>query len=195
MVFDGYGPEHWENLYRQGRTPWDAGGTPRALERFLEEDVPGGRALVPGCGAGYEAVRLAEAGMSVTAIDFCPAAVTRAREISRGSGARVLHADFFDVDLGCFDLIYERAFLCALPPRLRESWARRCADLLVPGGLLAGLFFTDPAAKDGPPFGISMKDLTRILTPEFRLHKDRSSGGSLPVFAGRERWQVWERRP
>jgi SAM-dependent methyltransferase len=193
MVFESYGPSHWESLYREGRTPWDAGGTPRDLEDWLAENPPGGRALVPGCGTGYEAARLADAGMSVIAIDFSPAAVARAKTNCRRSGARILEADFFDADLGCFDLIYERAFLCALPPRLRETWARRCAGLLVPGGLLVGLFFTDPTAQDGPPFGISTQELSGLLSPEFHLRNDRSSGGSLPVFEGRERWQVWER--
>ncbi len=194
MVFDSYGPGHWEDLYLQGRTPWDAGGTPRDLEEWLTGKAPRGRALVPGCGTGYEAARLAAAGMSVVAIDFSPAAVARAKKICRGTAARVLQADFFDADLGCFDLIYERAFLCALPPRLREPWARRCADLLSPGGLLAGLFFTDPAAQDGPPFGISTRNLDRLLEPGFELRDDRGTRGSLPVFEGRERWQVWERR-
>jgi SAM-dependent methyltransferase len=194
MVFENYGPSHWETLYREGRTPWDAGATPAELDQFLRGRTNRGRALVPGCGSGYEAARLARAGLDVVAIDFSPAAVERATEITRGSPARILQADFFDFDEGPFDLIYERAFLCALPPRLRRSWASRCAELLKPEGFLAGLFFTDASATDGPPFGITKGELEALLEPEFLLREDRLTDGSLAVFADRERWQVWERR-
>jgi len=175
--------------------PWDTGGVPRRLDRYLRLNrLPGGRALVPGCGSGYEAARLADAGMQVLAIDFSPAAVDRARRITSGSGARILLADFFDFEQGTFDLIYERAFMCALPPGLRRAWADRCGDLLNNGGRLAGFFFTDPTVTDGPPFGISRRELDELMGAGFQLKEDRPTAGTRPVFAGRERWQVWERR-
>jgi len=189
-----YGPDHWEALYRAGRTPWDAGGVPEDFTRWLAGGGPGGRALIPGCGSGYEAVRLAAAGYEVLAIDFSKAAVTRASRITDGSGARVELADFFSLTEKGFDLIYERAFMCALPPALRPAWAIRCAELLAPGGWLVGLFFIDAAVSDGPPFGIGQEAIATLLDPAFELCSDSESRGSLPVFVGRERWQVWRRR-
>ena len=189
-----YGPDHWEILYREQRTPWDAGGVPGPLTEFLGEAPPQGRALVPGCGSGYEAVALARAGLEVTAIDFSAAAVKRATEVTHGWPVSVLQADFFEVEFPGFDLIYERAFLCALPPELRARWAAKCAELLCPGGLLLGLFFTDPEAVDGPPFGVAQDKLAELLTAAFELRVDAASEGSLPAFIGRERWQIWERR-
>jgi hypothetical protein len=38
------------------------------------------------------------------------------------------------------DLIYERAFFCALPPVRRQDIVRRWIELLPPGALLAGYF-------------------------------------------------------
>jgi trans-aconitate methyltransferase len=38
------------------------------------------------------------------------------------------------------DLIYERAFLCAIPPAMRPQLLARWAELLPAGGLLAGFF-------------------------------------------------------
>jgi len=189
-----YGPDHWEALYRQGRMPWDAGGIPEDFARWLAGGGPGGRALIPGCGSGYEAVRLAAAGYEVLAIDFSRAAVTRARRINEGSGARVELADFFSLAEQGFDLIYERAFMCALPPTKRADWAFRCAELLAPGGWLTGLFFIDAGVSEGPPFGIDQEALLALLDPAFELHSDSESLGSLPVFVGRERWQAWRRR-
>jgi len=187
------GPEHWEKLYLEGRMPWDAGGMPAELESWIDDSLDGLTALVPGCGSAYEAAGLAAAGCQVLAVDFSPAAVRRARQVTAGSGAVIAQADFFDLDQPCYDLIYERAFMCALAPTQRARWVRQCARLLLPGGRLAGFFFTDPAAVDGPPYGISAAELERLLMPWFSKLEDRPSGGSLPVFVGRERWQVWQR--
>jgi hypothetical protein len=67
------------------------------------------------------------------------------------------------------------------------------AQLLEPGGLLAGFFFFDDAPK-GPPFGIARADLDALLSPSFELTEDESVADSIPVFAGRERWMTWRRR-
>jgi len=187
------GPEHWEALYLEGRTPWDAGGVPAELETFIDAGPIGLRVLVPGCGSAYEAARLAGAGSQVLAVDFSAAAVARARAVTAGSGAVILQVDFFELDGRRYDLIYERAFMCALTPDRRLDWARQCARLLQPGGRLAGLFFTDAEASDGPPFGIADADLQTLLSRWFLRLEDRASTGSLPVFVGRERWQVWAR--
>lgn len=187
------GPGHWENLYREGRTPWDAGGVPPEMERYLAGRPRGLRALVPGCGSAYEAGRMAVLGYQVLAVDFSPAAVVRARTVTAGTGAVILEADFFALAGRRYDLIYERAFMCALAPDQRADWAAQCARLMRTGGHLAGLFFTDPEATDGPPFGIDDAALGTLLHPWFRRLEDRPSSGSLPVFVGRERWQVWQR--
>jgi len=187
------GPEHWEALYLEGRMPWDAGGVPAELETFVDAGPIGRQVLVPGCGSAYEAARLAGAGSQVLAVDFSAAAVARARAVTAGSGAVILQADFFELDGRRYDLIYERAFMCSLMPDRRLDWARQCARLLQPGGRLAGLFFTDAEASDGPPFGITDADLQTLLSRWFLRLEDRASTGSLPVFVDRERWQVWAR--
>lgn len=189
-----YGPGHWENLYREGRTPWDAGGVPEELIEHLRARPGRGRALVPGCGSGYESATLAAAGFDVLAIDFSPAAVQRARALVGASGVRVETADFFEHDTAGYALIYERAFLCALPPRLRRDWAERCTRLLAPGGLLLGYFYLGETAADGPPFAIPRVDLEALLGDAFECLEDRPSRAPLPVFGRCERWQRWRRR-
>jgi thiopurine S-methyltransferase len=189
-----YGPSHWEALYLQGRTPWDAGDAPADLRDHLRRYPERGRALVPGCGSGYEAATLAAAGFDVLAIDFSDAAVARARSITAGTGVRVEVADFFGLEDGDLRLVYERAFLCALPPRLRPDWATHCARLLAPGGLLAGLFFLGETPADGPPFAIPPQALEELLADDFERLADRPSNAPLPVFGDGERWQVWRRR-
>jgi SAM-dependent methyltransferase len=157
--------------------------------------------LIPGCGTGYEARALHTAGFDVLAIDFAEAALARAREaLGAALADRLLHhADFFAFEAEPFDWIYERAFLAALPPALWPLWAARCADLLKPGGLLAGFFVIEaalPAVRRGPPFVTTAGELQALLDPGFTQIAATAvpPDESVSVFAGREQWQVWRRR-
>ena len=191
---DYYGPQHWETLYREGRMPWDAGGVPAELAAYLSRRPNEGRALVPGCGSGYEAVALADAGFDALAIDFSAAAVARAREITADSRARVEVCDFFELGDVDFNLLYERAFLCALPPTRRTDWAHACARLLRAGGRLAGYFFLGPTPADGPPFAIPPAELAALLAGAFERLEASPVEAPLPVVGESERWHEWRRR-
>jgi SAM-dependent methyltransferase len=184
----------WDTRYRSGFTPWDAGGVPASLRRWLDGN-PGRRSvLVPGCGTGYEVRAFHEHGHAVRGLDFSVAAVDAAhRELGALAGL-VEQGDFFAVE-GQWDLVYERALMCALPRGQWPSWAAKVATLVRPGGLLAGLFYFDGNAK-GPPFGTDQGTLEGLLLPLFAMRQSQAvaPAESLPVFAGKERWQVWERR-
>ena len=187
-------PGFWDERFDRGFTPWDRGGVPDALRAFVARVAKPMRTLIPGCGAAYELAFLCEAGWNATAIDFSPAAVAVAKKAVGPWAGHVVEADFFAWQSAApLDLIYERAFLCALPRAMWPQLAARYAALLPPGGLLAGFFFFDDAHK-GPPFGISVEQLNELLTPNFVRIEDAAVGDSIAVFAGKERWQVWQRR-
>jgi SAM-dependent methyltransferase len=196
MAQDSARPDFWDLRYRDGVTPWDAGGAPPLLARKLEGLAPG-RALVPGCGAGYEVRLLAERGWEVLGIDFSPAALEAARRALGRFASCVRQADFFafEGDRAPFDLLYERAFLCALPRAAWPRWAARCAQLVRPGGRLAGFFYFDDNQR-GPPFGISREALEALLEGDFALSENEAvpAAQSIAVFQGKERWQAWTRR-
>jgi len=191
---DAAQPEFWEKRFRENFTPWDAGRVPEALGQFLKTEPRGQRVLIPGCGSGYEVRAFAEAGFETLAIDFAPAGVERARRTLGPLAHLVRLLDFFEFDFAQpFDLIYERAFLCALPRRVWPAYAPRGAELLRPGGRLAGFFFFDEGER-GPPFGLKQGELQSLLRERFDLAADSAVGDSIPIFAGKERWQVWARR-
>jgi SAM-dependent methyltransferase len=187
-------PEFWDTRYRDGVTPWDAGGVPPQLRQWLKIAAPR-KVLIPGCGTGYEVRAFAQHGHDVTAIEFSDAAIEAARRELGTLADRLKKADFFSFATASFDLVYERAFMCALPRRMWPQWAAREADLVRPGGELAGFFYFDDNAR-GPPFGISAAALGELLSPRFELTEDLPipQEQSLPVFKGKERWQVWTRR-
>jgi SAM-dependent methyltransferase len=194
MAQDSSGPEFWDTRYRGNVTPWDAGAVPAQLLRWLK-DRSTARVLVPGCGAGYEVRAFAEHGDDVTAIEFSDAAIESARRELGALAHLVKKADFFSFPTASYDLVYERAFLCALPRRTWGRWAARTAELVRPGGELAGFFFLDDNER-GPPFGISQPRLSELLNSFFTLEAsvDIPQAESIPVFKGKERWQVWKRK-
>lgn len=187
-------PAFWDERFEQRFTPWDRGGVPQDLRRFVAEAAGPLRTLIPGCGTAYELVCLAEAGWDATAIDFSPAAVAQGKAVAGPWADRVVEADFFTWQSGqSLQLIYERAFLCAMPRAMWPQVAARWAELLPPGALLAGFFFFDDAPK-GPPFGIDRAQLDALLAPYFDCVQERTVPDSIPVFAGKERWMIWRRR-
>ena len=187
-------PDFWCKRFGDGVTPWDAGRAPAALADFLARQPTPLVTLIPGCGSAWDAALLAEHGWPVTALDFSPVAVAQAGEILGNAAVDLVCADFFTfTPRQPLQLIYERAFLCALPRKLWADWGRRVAELLPPGGLLAGYFFLCDQLK-GPPFGILPEQLESLLADNFERLVDLPVEDSIPVFAGRERWQIWRRR-
>ncbi|KAJ5579967.1 uncharacterized protein N7459_005952 [Penicillium hispanicum] len=171
----------WSKLWDAGESDlWDRGKASPALVDLVEKEkqllnpmTPEGRrkkALVPGCGRGYDVVMLALHGFDAYGLEISETAVKEAEayadaEIaspssyhfgpdqhwsgSRGS-ATFLQGDFFSsqwalkssVDHSTkFDVIYDYTFLCALHPEQRKSWAKSMARAVKPGGLLICLEF------------------------------------------------------
>jgi SAM-dependent methyltransferase len=187
-------PGFWDERFERGFTPWDRGGVPQALRDFVGRSDKPLTTLIPGCGTAYELAFLSERGWDATAIDFSPAAVARAKAGIGQWAQRVVEADFFEfAPAKPLELVYERAFLCALPRAMWPKVAARWAELLAPGTRLAGFFFFDDAVK-GPPFGIERSVLDGLLMPYFECIEDEEVSDSIPVFAGKERWMVWQRR-
>lgn len=192
---DSTTPEFWSVRYAAERTPWDLHGVPQALHAFIRRMATRGRVLIPGCGSGYEVRAFHHAGYDVSAIDFSPVAIEQAQRVLGPLASKVQLGDFFSHDLGerPFDLIYERTFLCSMPPARWPDYAARVAQLLVPGGQLVGIFLYGTPA-DPPPFPMSDAQAAELFSTGFELCRSESLPASLSVFEGmEERWQEWRR--
>lgn len=186
-------PDFWDERFAQTFTPWDAGQVPARLKEFVAQQTQPLRSLIAGCGNAWEARLLAEALWDVCAIDFSARAVASAQAQLGPWAKLVQQADFFEFSAPPFDLIYERAFLCALPRGRWPEIVQRWAELLTEQGVLAGFFYFDSSPK-GPPFGADPAQLQALLATRFTLLHDLPVDDSIAVFAGKERWQVWQRR-
>lgn len=195
MAQDSSRADFWDIRYQNAVTPWELEGLP---ERFMTESstlLASGlrRVLLPGCGNAVELQALSAMGASPLAIDFSPEAIARAKAANPGLSEQILLQDFFSADLsGGWQWVYERAFLCALPPAMRVAYASQMSRLIPAGGVLAGYFFL--ADKDrGPPFGISLEALSALLSPAFELEQCTALHASLPVFSPHEYWMTWRK--
>jgi len=169
---------------------------PARLETFIRSLQSNSKILIPGCGEDYRPIEaFHRAGHDVTAIDFSPVAVERTRKALTALSERIILGDFFSYDFGQagFDFLYERTFLCGLPPTLWKNYAKRIAELLRPRGRLVGFFFYGEEA-DPPPFPLDQSTADELFHDRFQLIQSEPVTDSLPIFVGREKWQEWQLR-
>lgn len=182
------GKKNWTEAWKEGKTGWDLGGPTPALSDLLENtpsDVSlpsSGSGLVPGCGAGYDVVALAQAlpGVHVRGMDLADVAKEKfesylASTSPAPENAGYLVGDFFGavengvLDAGSMDLIYDYTFLCAIEPEMRESWADTMASLLKPAPesrLVVLVFPTSPKeGQNPPPHQITPDIVSSLLEP------------------------------
>lgn len=129
--------EHWQARYAEGEALF--GTVPNEwLRSNAWRLVPGMCALCPGEGEGRNAVFLATLGLAVTAVDFAPLALARAKALAARQGVTI---DTVTADLStwawpeaAFDLV-ALVFL-QLTPDERAVVHAGAARALAPGGLL-----------------------------------------------------------
>ena len=152
--------------------------------------------MVPGCGQDYRPIdAFRRAGHNATAIDFSPIAVESTRKALIGFDDKIILGDFFSYhfEAAPFDVVYERTFLCSLPPSSWKDYAARVAELLRTAGTLAGLFFYG-TESDPPPYPLTESKASEIFGDRFALLKAEPVTDSLSIFAGKEKWQEWQLR-
>ena len=169
---------------------------PKRLDGFIRSLPSGSHVLIPGCGEDHRTIEaFARAGHRVTGIDFSPVAVERAKKSLPQFSDKIILGEFFSYEFGAgvFDIVYERTFLCSLPPRSWNDYVARVARLLRPRGTLAGFFFYGEES-DPPPYPLTKSKAVEIFGGRFNLQKTEAVDDSLSIFAGTEKWQEWQLR-
>ncbi len=72
------------------------------------------------------------------------------------------------------------------------DYAARMRQLIRPGGKLIGFFLYGEESAP-PPYPLTEAQGDELFARDFTLTQEESVRDSLPVFAGKERWQEWTR--
>jgi SAM-dependent methyltransferase len=123
--------------YRFGTPPW-VGDARSELVRLVESGrLRPGRAIDLGCGEGDNAIFLARNGFDVTAVDFAPSAIAKARAKASAAGVEV---DFVVDDLtridrvrGPYDVLVDYGAFDDLGVRDRARYVAAVVPLTRPG--------------------------------------------------------------
>ena len=190
----------WNQDYLEGHTPWDKGApSPALLEVITSGELPAqSEVLVPGCGYGHDVRALAQAGCRVTGLDVSATALATAKLANGIEGARYQEADFFDAELAeekRYDVIWEHTCFCAITPDEREAYVDAAHRLLVPQGLLIGVFFAfaENPNGDGAPFKTNIETIHRHFSKRFSLEWERLPKKHFPTREGEEWLMCWKR--
>jgi len=191
----------WDLIYRQGRPPWETGLPAGELVRIVEKGViPFGTTLELGCGTGADAVYLARRGFEVTAVDFAPTALERARNRAQMEGVpiRFVLDDVFEFapTAGQFDFVYDGGFYHFV----RQVDLARFLDMLWrvthPGSFYLALIGGTAEDVDGWPPGVTEHEIRFELARLFdfvRLRPCRIDSPDKPK--GYRGWSCLMKRP
>jgi len=196
----------FEKLYSEAEAgvavvPWTDGvPNPHLVEWLADRDGAGQRALVVGCGLGYDAEFLAGRGFEVTAFDVAPTAIVAARRANPGSAVDYVTADLLDLPAawaGAFDLVVE---IYTVQPLYGPVRARALAALhqpVAPGGTL--LVIARATEEENPerdpammPWPLTRAELKAAGGPLQVHHVEQFTDDELPP---KPRWRAEFRRP
>jgi cyclopropane fatty-acyl-phospholipid synthase-like methyltransferase len=143
------------------------------LQFVCEGKIPAGRALVPGCGRGYDIALLASSERFVVGLEYSPtaaaeaAAYLAAEHPDKMAFCKIVTGDFFAFeDDERYDFVYDYTFFCAIKPERRGEWAKRMDKLLAPGGTLLTMVFPLKMQPPGTPVDFALGP-PFLLKPEF----------------------------
>lgn len=175
--------DFWRSRWDQGQIGFHQEAVNPYLERYWARAAApsGSRVFVPLCGKSKDMVWLAERGHSVVGVEIVRLAVeaffteqqleprrrsTGVFEVWEAGPYTLFCGDFFDitpVDVGGAGAVYDRASLIALPPELRQRYARHLLSLIAPGkNVLLVTMDYDQQEMSGPPFSVAEAEVRAL---------------------------------
>ena len=178
-------PDFWKSRWQEGRTGFHQDAVHSDI-LAQAPDLLGSSAkkvLVPLAGKSTDIAWFLEQGHTVTAVELSPIAIDAWHTAHGKHGSVEQHGHWactrserlefwcadilaIDVDLGQFDLIWDRAALVALDPIRRRRYAERMCSWLAPSGtILLNGFEYDQSQMEGPPHAVWREELTELYPP------------------------------
>jgi SAM-dependent methyltransferase len=127
----------YEIVYRYFRAPWDIGAREELVSVVESGRIEPCRTIDLGCGAGANAIYLAQKGFDVTGVDYAKAAIEKAQARAKEAGVQI---NFILDDLtnlrhvsGTFDFLLDYGVLDDLRLPQREPYLQNMLPLTHPG--------------------------------------------------------------
>ena len=191
----------WESRYQSHDTPWEKGAPSPGLVEYLEVNPPlDGKVLVPGCGWGHDVRTISNSTNEVIGLDIAPSAIKGSESFPKAGRESYRLEDLFNLPSGmrgAFDWVWEHTCFCAIDPSMRQAYAQAVAGALKPGGHLLAIFYLDPGnddENDGPPFGVTLKQLDAFFQESFQLVREWLPTRAYPGREGREWMRLLKKR-
>ena len=186
---------YWQTRYENAETGWDLGTVSPPLQAYADQlSGQNLKILIPGAGNAYEAEYFHRKGFAqVYVADFAGAPLNALKQrVPDFPADHLLHQNFFEIN-DKFDLILEQTFFCAIDPAFRPAYAKKCFELLNPGGKLVGLLFNTVFENPGPPFGGSAEEYRTYFEPYFHFRTFETATNSVKPREGRELFMILEK--
>ena len=185
-------PDFWLQRWREHRIGFHRDEVmPLLVQHWPALKVPRGtRVFVPLCGKTLDMAWFAQQGLRVLGADLSPLAIRQflaengmqaqrrvesdgTHFVVDGGDIELIQGDVFDITpstLATCGAVYDRAALIALPPPMRERYAREIYGKLPQGyrGLLITLDYPQ-AQMQGPPFSVEEPEVRRLFEPQWKI--------------------------
>jgi SAM-dependent methyltransferase len=163
-------------FYRLGFTPWDGHPLAHSLRNLVEGNntspaLPAAAALELGCGTGDTSIYLARQGWQVTAVDFVPTALEKARAKPGAENVNFVHADVRHLRQagisGPVQLIVDNGCLHNMNDDDRDAYVREVTAVAAPDARLLIIAFL-PGGRFGVR-GIDREEMERRFTVDWTM--------------------------
>lgn len=184
--------EFWLERWQRNEIGFHQAEINTHLQQFWPELslAPSSRVFVPLCGKSRDMLWLRAQGHQVLGVELSPLAVRdffnendlKPQVTSMAAGERwscdgieIVCGDFFALSaskLQSIAAVYDRASLVALPPVMREAYARHLCAILPPSAaMLLVTMDYDQAQMDGPPFAVSEAEVRSLYEKRYDVRR------------------------
>ncbi|MFQ6020708.1 MAG: class I SAM-dependent methyltransferase [Candidatus Aenigmatarchaeota archaeon] len=174
MIYD---KETLEQMYKEGRIPWDLGKPYKQLVEFVKENKPC-HVLDVGCGTGTDAIFLAQNGFKVTAIDISEEAIRIAKSKAEKAGVKIDFriGDALDMPFEdeTFELVNDNGFFHLLDKPNRALFVKEVSRIMKPKSKYLMKCFSDkePSNAGIPyklPYRLSQETIRKYFSKKFKI--------------------------
>ncbi len=181
---------YWESRWNKGKTGFHMdGGYPGLGRNWSKLNVSADATiLVPLCGKTEDLIRLSSKAGRVIGVEISKKAVEEFFSEKNLKPETTRFADFTlystgNIEIWCGDfmklpprnirhvqLIYDKAALVALPPKMRESYAKKVQQFCGPDTkILLHHFVYEQQEMPGPPFSVPADEINDLFSERFSI--------------------------